>query len=178
MSAAVPRKKHFERGRYATRDFISTSEVSENVCVSSFESFICDLDNNGPSQSGLENVDRSTSTSTILPGYSWIKDKNGQRDLHNQIGKNSVFNLFNFQQRNNPMFNFFSNKKCFKLVSLLLCRTVRLRLNAVKCTQITNWLSISCIKIPWNLSKIKRLKKQAWLKSSGRYFHVLKYIVF
>ena len=121
MSAAIPRKKHFERGRYATRDFISTSEVSENVCVSSFESFICDFDNNGPSQSGLENVDRSTSTSTststILPGYSWIKDKNDQRDLHNQIGKNSVFNLFNFQRINNPMFNFFSNKKCFKLVS-------------------------------------------------------------
>ena len=163
MSAAIPRKKHFERGRYATRDFISTSEVSENVCVSSFESFICDFDNNGPSQSGLENVDRSTSTSTststILPGYSWIKDKNGQRDLHNQIGKNSVFNLFNFQRRNNPMFNFFSKQELFQTGFILLCRTVRIRLNAVKCTQITNWPSIRCIKIPWNLSIIKRLKK-------------------
>ena len=97
--SAISRKKHFERGRYAARDFISTSEVSDNVRVSGFESFMCDLDNNGPSQSGLGNG----STSTSLPGYSWIKDKSGPRDIHNPMGKLHNFYIYNF------------NIQCFKV---------------------------------------------------------------
>ncbi len=77
------RKKHFER-----RFEFSSSEVNENL-GQSFESFICQQSTDPPKLLTNLHADRS-SEKTSQGGYSWIKEKIGQRDVNNPAGKNTV----------------------------------------------------------------------------------------